>query len=65
MGRIITPDDLPNRENIISEKVYVSQESYDDLVQIINKPAQPSEALKRLFINANKDFDSGEELGGI
>ena len=64
MGRIRTPDDIPDWEDMIPEKIYVSQEAYDKLSDMINNPVQPSEALKDLFRNTNNDFSSGEKLGG-
>lgn len=64
MGRITTPDDIPGWDDMIPEKIYVSKEAYDKLLDMINKPAQPSEALKDLLRNTNNDFSSGEKLGG-
>ena len=64
MGRIRTPDDIPDWEDMIPEKIYVDQEAYDKLLDMINNPPQPSEALKDLFRNTNNDFSSGEKLGG-
>lgn len=64
MGRIRTPDDIPDWEDMIPEKIYVGQEAYDKLLDMINNPPQPSEALKDLFRNTNNDFSSGEKLGG-
>lgn len=56
----MTPDELPENasfgvlDEMIPEKIYVSEEEWNKLNEALNEPPKVSEALKRLFKDDEK-----------